>query len=129
MRALLSQYHRYGRGKADVAVLHPESLSPRHLVPPAFVAYLAGAGLLSTLRPRTAAALVSPYVAAVAAASVSTARGLDPDARRHVPLAYLAMHLGWGSGFLARLPRAVAAFRATPQAGAAVEAPRQEEVA
>ncbi|MGH8894508.1 MAG: glycosyltransferase family 2 protein, partial [Actinomycetes bacterium] len=40
-RDLARQYYRYGRGKADVAALHPRSLSPRHLAPPAFVAYVA----------------------------------------------------------------------------------------
>ena len=31
---LYRQYHRYGRGKVDVAWLHPESLRPRHIAPP-----------------------------------------------------------------------------------------------
>ena len=38
---LFRQYHRYGRGKVDVAVLHPDSLGPRHVAPPLFVLYLA----------------------------------------------------------------------------------------
>lgn len=106
VRDLLRQYHRYGRGKADVAVLHPESLGPRHLLPPAFVAYLAMSAVVAVRRPGRAALMVSPYVAALALASARTARGLAPGERRHVPLAFAAMHLGWGAGFWAGLPRA-----------------------
>lgn len=106
VRELLRQYHRYGRGKADVAVLHPESLGPRHLLPPAFVAYLAVSAMIAVRRPGRAALLVSPYVGALALASVRTARGLAPDERQHVPLAFAAMHIGWGTGFWAGLPGA-----------------------
>ncbi len=48
---LFRQYVRYGRGKVDVAMLHPDSLSPRHLAPPLLVVYLAGAVLAATRRP------------------------------------------------------------------------------
>ena len=119
VKDLLRQYYRYGRGKADVAVLHPESLRPRHMIPPAFVAYAAGAALVAATRPRRAAMMMFPYAAALTAASAITARQLDdPRARVHVPLAFLAMHVGWGSGFLSRAPGAVL-LRARRQSGAA----------
>ncbi|MBA2767835.1 MAG: glycosyltransferase family 2 protein [Sporichthyaceae bacterium] len=107
VRDLFRQYYRYGRGKADVAVLHPASLQVRHLAPPAFAVYGAVAGLIATARPGRATLMLLPYVTALVAASATTARGLDGPAERvNVPLAFLAMHVGWGSGFLSRAPRA-----------------------
>jgi hypothetical protein len=48
--------------------------------------------------------MVAPYAAALGVASVRTARRLDdPDARRSVPAAFLAMHVGWGIGVWSRL--------------------------
>jgi len=97
---LWHQYLRYGRGKADVAVLHPASLQPRHLAAPLLVAWLAAAAAVAVRRPRAAVAMISPYLGSVAAASVVTSRGLRnrPDAV-HLPGAFVAMHLAWGLGF------------------------------
>jgi succinoglycan biosynthesis protein ExoA len=101
---LFRQYRRYGRGKVDVALLHPDSMRPRHLLPPALVAYLAGALLVSWRRPRRLLALTSPYLLALTAASVGTARQLDTTAERaNVPPAFAAMHVGWGLGFWSSL--------------------------
>lgn len=106
---LYRQYRRYGRGKVAVALKHPRSMRPRHVLVPAFVAYLAGAGALALRRPGVAAAMVAPYAAAVAAATVHTARPLDGAAERsYVAPAFLAMHLGWGIGFWAGVGAAVA---------------------
>ncbi|GAY12220.1 glycosyltransferase family 2 protein [Pseudonocardia sp. N23] len=99
VRDLYMQYRRYGRGKVAVALLHPRSMRPRHLMVPAFVAYLAGAAVVALRRPGLGAALVAPYAVAVAAASVRTARELEPGDGRHVAPAFLAMHIGWGLGF------------------------------
>jgi len=97
---LWRQYLRYGRGKADVAVLHPASLQPRHLAAPLLVAWMAAATAVAVRRPRGAVAMVSPYLVSVAAASVVTSRGLRnrPDAV-HLPGAFVAMHVAWGLGF------------------------------
>lgn len=121
VRDLHAQYRRYGRGKADVAVLHPESLRPRHLLPPLFVGWLAAAGLLAARRPLPAAGMVAPYLAALAAASLRTGRELGRGERRHLPAAFAAMHLGWGMGFLAGLPAAMSISR---RDGAPAAAPR-----
>ena len=94
---LFRQYRRYGRGKADVAFKHPESLRARHLVAPALVGSWAVA-LLSG-RKNLMAAAVLPYAAALASASTSTGRTLDEEARRYVPAAFAAMHVAWGIGF------------------------------
>jgi len=100
---LFRQYRRYGRGKVRTARHHPRSLRPRHLAAPALVAWLALASLVGLRRPRAAAAAVSPYLLGLAIASTRTARDLDPAARRHVPGAFAAMHVGWGLGFWAGL--------------------------
>lgn len=106
--ALFRQYYRYGRGKADVVALHPLSVSLRHLVPPAFVAYASGAVAVAAARPRWAATMLMPYATALAAASVAAAKGLTVwQERLYVPLAFLAMHFAWGSGFWSRLPGAL----------------------
>jgi cellulose synthase/poly-beta-1,6-N-acetylglucosamine synthase-like glycosyltransferase len=112
---LFRQYRRYGRGKADVARLHPESLRMRHLVAPALVATWAVALPLATRRKGLAGAAVSPYLAALTAASVLTARRLrESKAKAWVPAAFAAMHIGWGIGFwegLVKNPRKLPALR------------------
>jgi succinoglycan biosynthesis protein ExoA len=105
---LFRQYRRYGRGKVDVALLHPDSMSPRHFLPPALVAYLAATAILGWRRPRRLLALNAPYLMALTAASVQTARKLDsPAERANVPLAFLAMHIGWGLGFWSAVRSAI----------------------
>lgn len=109
VRDLYRQYHRYGRGKVDVARLHPRSLSLRHLAPPAFVAYSALGLALNLRRPARWLASVAPYAVAIAAASVDAGRHLDSNVeRRYLPAAFLAMHIGWGAGVWSRLGEPVA---------------------
>jgi succinoglycan biosynthesis protein ExoA len=104
VRELYRQYRRYGQGKVDVARLHPDSLSPRHVAPPLLVLYLAAAAATGLRRPGPAAGMVAPYVAALIVASVRTARVLDdPRARAFLPAAFLAMHIGWGVGVWSRV--------------------------
>lgn len=97
---LFGQYRRYGRAKVAVAAMHPDSVRPRHLLPPAFVAYAAAAAVLAPRAPRWAISMLAPYLLALAAASARTAHEVDGlDARLRVAPAFLAMHLGWGLGF------------------------------
>lgn len=103
VRDFYLQYRRYGRGKVDVALLHPRSLRPRHLVPPLLVAYLAAAAVVALGRPGRAVAMVAPYAVGVAVASRQTAPTLDAPARRYLPAAFLAMHVGWGIGVWSRV--------------------------
>lgn len=95
-----TQYRRYGKGKSEVARLHPQSVALRHLAAPALVAALAGAAVLRRRRPRLAAALTVPYAAALTAASVATARRVEGAAAKAlVPAAFATMHVAWGIGF------------------------------
>ena len=104
IRDLYRQYHRYGKGKADVARLHPTSMSARHVLPPAFVAYLAATAVVGLRRPERAAAMVAPYLLAVGAESVRCSRRLDRASdRSRLPAAFVAMHVGWGAGFWTEL--------------------------
>lgn len=115
---LARQYYRYGRGKVDVAALHPRSMRVRHALPPAFAVYLAAAGLVATRRPRTAAIMLAPYAAALAVASTNTARRLETrEERLDVPLAFLAMHVCWGVGFWAEARNALRLRRAGTAGG------------
>jgi succinoglycan biosynthesis protein ExoA len=96
---LFRQYRRYGRGKVTVALLHPASLRPRHLAAPALTAVLASAAVLAPRRPGLAAGLVTPYLAGLGLATARTSAVLEPAARRYLPAAFVAMHVGWGLGF------------------------------
>ena len=103
---LFRQYQRYGSGKLDVALLHPGSLAPRHLAPPLFVLYLAGAVLVAARRPLRAQAMLAPYLVALAIESARLASRLDrPAERLRVPVAIAAMHTAWGIGFWSGLRR------------------------
>lgn len=99
---LFRQYRRYGAGKVQTLVQHPESAGLRHLAAPALVGSLVvAAALLTGRRTRPwGVALASPYVALVAVATWRTSARLeDPADRRWVPAAFAALHLGWGLGF------------------------------
>lgn len=96
---LFDQYRRYGRGKVDVALLHPGSLRPRHLVPPLFVAYATLAVALGVRRPRWPFAMLAPYGAVIMAESIRSGRALPSNRERvWLPAAFMAMHVGWGVG-------------------------------
>jgi succinoglycan biosynthesis protein ExoA len=103
VRDLWKQYRRYGKGKVKVAARHPASVRVRHLLPPALVAYGAVAVLVAAtgaVDRRWVALAVTPYPAAVLAASALTAGEVDdPAGRVFLPGAFAAMHVGWGLGF------------------------------
>lgn len=108
LRDLARQYHRYGKGKAKVVGLHPASLQPRHLAAPALVVGLAAAAAIVPRSPRAAAAMVLPYAAGVAVATVHSAPKLrSRSAVIYLPGAFVTMHLAWGTGFLRGVPTLV----------------------
>jgi cellulose synthase/poly-beta-1,6-N-acetylglucosamine synthase-like glycosyltransferase len=99
VRAFWRQYRRYGRGKASVVRLHPGSVKARHLAAPALVVLLAAGVVALPWKPRWAVAAALPYLGALTVASATTVGRVDRQARRWVPAAFAAMHLGWGLGF------------------------------
>jgi succinoglycan biosynthesis protein ExoA len=119
---LFRQYVRYGRGKADVAILHPASVRPRHLAPPILVLSLAGAAIASPAAPTVAIALVGAYAVALAVAAAVDGRDLrGVAAKAALPAAFAAMHVGWGIGFLKGL--AAAAFGRGPRSRGSAPVP------
>ena len=102
---LWRQYRRYGRGKADVAEIHPESLALRHLAAPALVAtWLVAMALPGRHKKRRRLLAFGPYVAALALATRDSQQALDKDAAGYaLPAAFAAMHVGWGVGFWEQL--------------------------
>ncbi len=108
VRAFARQYRRYGRGKVNTLLRHPESGALRHYVAPALVAGLVLGVLLAPVRRLRALAL-APFVAyglALAAASARTARTVaGARSKLMLPAAFAAMHLGWGAGFWEELWR------------------------
>ena len=122
LRDLFVQYRRYGRGKADVARLHPGSLAARHLAAPALVTALAAAVLVAPIQPWVAGAIVAPYVGFVIVASARIARRAgQPAAAPRVAAALTTMHVAWGLGFWqGRLRPPARLSRAAPPSAAAV---------
>lgn len=109
-RDLAAQYYRYGSWKAQMVKLHPRSIKLRHLVAPLFVASVVSLGVLSLFVP-PAASLLCVVLASYAALSLFYAFSLarTGDEIRLVPaisVAFLILHLTWGSGFLLGLLRA-----------------------
>lgn len=113
LRSLWRQYRQYGFWKVRVLQKHPRQMRWRQFVPPALVAALlltAGIGLLGAgLGVGLAAwlpsmAVAGLYLAANLLASLATAGGAGKH-RIALPLAFAAMHLGYGLGFLLGLVR------------------------
>ena len=101
IRALYDQYYRYGRGKVKVAAKHPRSVRLRHLAAPALVVWT-GLSAATQLRRSGGSAplMMAPYGAGVGIATVLAARSLERKSDAvAVPVAFLAMHYGWGLGF------------------------------
>jgi succinoglycan biosynthesis protein ExoA len=96
---LFGQYRRYGRDKAASVKIHPDSIRPRHLAPPAVVLAWLGGCLVAPRRPRLGLGLIGSHLAAIAVATVATAPGLTLRSKVRLPGSFLTMHLGWGIGF------------------------------
>jgi cellulose synthase/poly-beta-1,6-N-acetylglucosamine synthase-like glycosyltransferase len=100
--ALYRQYRRYGSGKVQTLVSHPESAALRHLAAPGMVAMLAVALVLVPFRRLRVPAflLAAPYGAVVVAGTVSTVGAVEGvEEKLWVAPAFVAMHVGWGAGF------------------------------
>jgi glycosyltransferase involved in cell wall biosynthesis len=93
-RALAKQYFEYGRWKAVVVRMHPESARPRQLVPPVAVAALAGATGLGLLWRRRLLALPAVYAAVLLRASRRAARPVLQAA------VFGVIHATWSVGLI-----------------------------
>lgn len=107
LRALASQYFRYGWWKAEMLKRHPRSLRWRQAIPAVFVAGLVGlslAAIWSPIASRGLGLLVAVYGAAVLAATVHCA-WLRRDWRvaSLLPSIFAVIHLVWGVGLLVNL--------------------------
>lgn len=100
---LARQYFRYGFWKVRMLSAHPESLRWRQLVPPALVISLAvSLALVPLIWPLSllAPALYGMYLF-IASRRIA-------QHRRHLlilPIVLAALHIGWGTGFVAGLAR------------------------
>jgi succinoglycan biosynthesis protein ExoA len=106
LRHLTRQYFQYGMWKIRVLQKHPRQMSWRHFVPPAFVAALAGlapAALVSPAAGAALGALVTVYAAAVLAISAVHSLRRGAVTWLVTALAFVAIHLCWGAGFLVGL--------------------------
>lgn len=111
---LAHQYRRYGRGKFNVVRHHPESTSPRHILPPLGVIGLAGLAIVAaTPRGRLARKVLGGYAALMlSSVLIGRARTLPPRWRPIFPVVVVTMHVSQGVGFLAGAVEA--ATRRTP---------------
>lgn len=103
VRKLARQFYQYGLWKVRVLQKHPLQMSPRHFVPPAFVAALAASAFLAPAAPIAGmifSAIVGAYLAACSLAAVSVARSTRWDLLPAAFLAFITIHLSWGTGFL-----------------------------
>jgi succinoglycan biosynthesis protein ExoA len=107
LKALASQYLRYGGWKAEMIRLHPRSIKIRHLVAPLFVLSILVLGILGVVwRPAwwlLLIEIVSCLICALLAgwqAAKSSRQGLAMVLV--MPLIFATIHLTWGSSFLIR---------------------------
>ena len=103
---LVRQYFAYGAWKRAVLLRHPRSLRARQLAAPALVVGLAVSAIGLAAGRWLGAALPGLYAAACAVAAWRLRRTLpDRRDRLRAAAAFAAMHLSWGTGFLASRTR------------------------
>jgi GT2 family glycosyltransferase len=102
LRALITQYFRYGQAKVKTLSLHPGSLRPRHLAAPLFTASLIlGLPLAIVCLPIRVLWLggLTLYAALAVIAALWQATRRSTGLFWRILLVFPAMHLAWGSGF------------------------------
>lgn len=106
-KALATQYFRYGRWKAQMVKLNPRSLRLRQLVAPAFVLSIVSlilVGLWWRLAFAGLLLVLAPYVALASFFAFKLSRRAgDWRLLPSIFLAFLIIHLAWGSSFLTGL--------------------------
>ncbi|HEX7003931.1 MAG TPA: glycosyltransferase family 2 protein [Trueperaceae bacterium] len=100
---LWKQYFEYGWWRVETIRRHRWSARWRQLLPAAFVAALAGSLLLSPFWAVAALGfglVVVLYLGALGAATAAVRERLSGPALLRLPGAFVAMHIGYGCGFL-----------------------------
>ena len=123
-RALARQYFDYGRWKAVVLGRHPRAWRARQLPAPLLVAWLVLSAALLAVAPLfpgaapalsvAGAAVPLAYALALLGGSAAIALRNPVSAVLLVPAVAVIIHLAWGAGFLAGLPRALRGARGGP---------------
>lgn len=108
LKALATQYIRYGGWKAEMIRLHPRSIKLRHLVAPLFVLSILILGILGFIwKPAWWLLLIEvvTYLICALLAGWQAARrsGNSLSMVLVMPLIFVTIHLTWGSSFLIRL--------------------------
>lgn len=104
--SLMRQYFGYGCQRTYVLRLHPESLRLRHAVPPLFVLSLLVSGIFAALGSWAGWIVPVAYLVGNLSFSLATALRRGLSYLPVLPLAFAAMHLSWGIGFLTGIFRA-----------------------
>lgn len=102
IRALAKQYFWYGVGKVRMLRKYPESVKPRQLVAPLFVAGLVAAAVSWVFLPILHwvwIAMLLAYLALALGFSATVVARVRSFASLLSPLIYLTMHVSWGIGF------------------------------
>jgi GT2 family glycosyltransferase len=106
--ALWHQYFQYGFWKVRVLQKHPRQMKLRHFAPPLFSASLLATAALAPFDAparKVLALLAGSYLLANLLASVWATRNGGLKYLPHLPVVYAALHLSYGTGFLAGLVR------------------------
>ena len=111
LRALASQYWRYGYWKAQMLMRYPQTIRWRQALPPIFVLSLIGLVVISIIWKPALILLLSEIIIYFVSLLIS---GLQLMLEYHkpilwvgVPLAIATMHFAWGTAFLYGLLRPV----------------------
>jgi len=98
--ALWRQYYIYGRQKVQMLRRYPESVKVRQLVAPVFVAALVGLPVLAVFVPSLGLLWLFMLLAYFGAGSVAAWKSpRNGTSLFTIVLAFLVMHVAWGSGF------------------------------
>ena len=95
VKTLAKQYFEYGWWKARVSFMHPASLRPRQVIPPAALvsgSVLSATAVRSSASRRVVGLLVALFTVAATASS--------PSHRLRSLIVFPAMHVSWACGFL-----------------------------
>lgn len=117
LRSLWRQYYGYGFWKVRVLRKHPRQMKARQFVPALFVVCLVIGTLLSPFSRRARQmvwCVLSAYLCASVAASLTTAARNGWGHLPRLPMAFGVIHLSYGTGFLAGVCRLLAAQRHDP---------------